>query len=84
MIDTPFVLFYIETMHNLLILGRFQSIFSMTVWNTIGDRYSNVVLSIEMKPHFLMACMKAWMSSNFGNGIIKRTLKVYSLFSTGS
>ena len=30
----------VETMHNLLIFGRFQSIFSMTVWNTIDDRYS--------------------------------------------
>ena len=53
MIDTPFFSFYIETMHNLLIFARFQSIFSMTVWNTIDDRYSNVVLYIEMKPHFL-------------------------------
>ena len=26
----------------------------MTVWNTINDRYSNVVLYIEMKPHFLI------------------------------
>ena len=25
----------------------------MTVWNTIDDRYSNVVLFIEMMPHFL-------------------------------
>ena len=44
MIDTPIFFFYIETMHNLLIFVRFQSIFSMTVWNTIDDRYSNVVL----------------------------------------
>ena len=42
MIDTPIFFFYmyIETMHNLLIFARFQSIFSMTVWNTIDDRYS--------------------------------------------
>ena len=54
MIDTPVFFFYIETMHNCLILARFQSIFSMTVWNTIDDRYSNVVPYIEMKPHFLI------------------------------
>ena len=35
-----FFFFYIETMHNLLIFARFQSIYSMTVWNTIDDRYS--------------------------------------------
>ena len=41
MIDvTPIFFFYIETMHNLLIFSRFKSIFSMTVWNTIDDRYS--------------------------------------------
>ena len=27
----------------------------MTVWNTIDDRYSNVVLYKEMKPHFLIS-----------------------------
>ena len=42
MIDTPFF-HYIET----------KPYFSMTVWNTIDDRYSNVVLFIEMMPHFL-------------------------------
>ena len=26
----------------------------MTVWNTIDDRYTNVVLYIGMKPHFLI------------------------------
>ena len=40
MIDTPIFFFYIETMHNLLIFSRFKSIFNMTVWNTIDDRYS--------------------------------------------
>ena len=40
MIDTPIFFFYIETMYNLLILARFQSIFSMTVRNTMDDRYS--------------------------------------------
>ena len=54
MIDTPILFFYIETMHNLLIFARFQSIFSITVWNTIDDRYSYVVLYIEMKQHFLI------------------------------
>ena len=57
MIDTPIFFFYIETMHNLLIFARFQSIFSMTVWNSIDDRYSNVVLYKEMKPHFLIFCL---------------------------
>ena len=54
MIDTPIFFIYIETMHNLLFFTRFQSIFSMIVWNTIDDRYSNVVLYTEMKPHFLI------------------------------
>ena len=54
MIDTLIFFFYIETMHNLLIVVRFQSIFSIIVWNTIDDRYSNVVLYIEMKPDFLL------------------------------
>ena len=54
MIGNPIFFFYIETKHNLLIFARFQSIFSMTVWNTIDDRYSNVVLYIEMKPYFLI------------------------------
>ena len=54
MIDTPVFSCYIETMHNLLISARFQSIFSMTVCKTIDDRYSNVVLYIEMKQHFLI------------------------------
>ena len=41
MIDTPIFFFYIETMHDLLVFfSRFQNIFSMTVWNTINDRYS--------------------------------------------
>ena len=40
MIDTPIFFFYKETMHNLLFFSRFKSIFSMTVWNTIDDRYS--------------------------------------------
>ena len=33
-------IFCMTTMHNLLIFARFQSIFSMTVWNTIDDKYS--------------------------------------------
>ena len=53
MIDTPFF-HYIETKSHFLLLPLFQSIFSMTVWNTIDDRYSNVVLYIEMKPRFLI------------------------------
>ena len=40
MIDTSFF-HYIETKPNFLLLPLFQSIFSMTVWNTIDDRYSN-------------------------------------------
>ena len=53
--DTSIVFFYIETKHTLLIFARFQSIFSMTVWNTIDHhRYSNVVLYIKMNPYFLI------------------------------
>ena len=44
MIDTPIFFFHIETMHNLLIFARFQSIFNMTVWNTVDERYSIVSL----------------------------------------
>ena len=57
MIDTPIFFFYIETMHNLLQLcplysneatfldyASFESLFSMTVWNTIDDTYSIVPL----------------------------------------
>ena len=32
----------------------FQKNFSMAVWNTIDDRYSDFVLYIETKPHFLI------------------------------
>ena len=39
MIDTPFF-HYIETKPHFLLLSLFKSIFSMTVWNTIDDRYS--------------------------------------------
>ena len=53
MIDTAFFN-YIATKPHFLLLPLFQSIFSMTVWNTIDDRYSNVVLHIEMKPNFLI------------------------------
>ena len=53
MIDTPF--FHdIETKPHFLLLPLFQSIFSMTVWNTIDDKYSNSVLYIVTKPHFLI------------------------------
>ena len=43
MIDTPFF-HYIETKPHFLLLPLFQSIFSMAVWNTIDDRYSNFFL----------------------------------------
>ena len=33
--------------------ASFESIFSMTVWNTINDRYS-IFHFIETKPHFLL------------------------------
>ena len=39
MIDTPFF-HYIETKPHFLLLPLFQSIYSMTVWNTIDDTYS--------------------------------------------
>ena len=29
----------------------------MTVWNTIDEKYSNVVLYIEMIPHVLIFCL---------------------------
>ena len=70
MIDTPIFFFYIETMHNLLIFARFQSIFSMKVWNTIDDRYCNVVLYIEMKPHFLICLPLFKAFSLWQSGII--------------
>ena len=38
----------------LLDFASFESIFSMTVWNTIDDRYSSFVFYIESKPHFLI------------------------------
>ena len=39
----------------------FQNNFSMAVWNTIDDRYSDFVLYIEKKPHFLIiAFLKAF------------------------
>ena len=73
MIDTPIFFFYIhvETMYNLLIFARFQSIFSMTVWNIIDDRYSNVVLYIEMKPHFLIVFL---LSKQFHYGKVESYL----------
>ena len=39
MIDTPFF-HHIDTKPHFFLLLLFQSIFSMTVWNTIDDRYS--------------------------------------------
>ena len=39
MIDTQFF-HYIETKPHFLLLPLFKSIFSMTVWNTVDDRYS--------------------------------------------
>ena len=39
MIDTPFF-HHIETKPHFLLLPLVHSIFSMTVWNTIDDRYS--------------------------------------------
>ena len=39
MTDTPFF-HHIETKPHFLLLPLFQGIFSMTVWNTIDDRYS--------------------------------------------
>ena len=34
----------------------------MTVWNTIDDIYSNVVLYIEMKPHLLIFFFASFQS----------------------
>ena len=42
----------------------------MTVWNTIDDRYSNVVLYKEMKPQFLIFCPFFKAFSQWQSGII--------------
>ena len=52
MIDTPFF-HYIETKPHFLLLPLFQSIFSMTVWNTIDDRYSIFFFYIETMHNLL-------------------------------
>ena len=80
MIDTPIFFFYIETMHNLIIFARFQSIFSMTVWNTIDDRYSifplyrNEATFLAFAPFQSISSMTVWntiddRSSNFFSSI---------------
>ena len=53
MIDTPFCPLY-SNEATFLDVGCFQNIFSKTVWITIDDTYSNFVLYIETKPHFLV------------------------------
>ena len=53
MIDTPFF-HYIETKPHFLLLPLFQSIFSMTVWNTIDDRYSIFFFYIETMHNLLI------------------------------
>ena len=45
---------YTETKPHFLILPLFKTFFSMTVWNTIDDRYSKFVLYKETKQHFLI------------------------------
>ena len=53
MIDTPFF-HYIATKPHFLLLPLFQSIFSMTVWNTIDDRYYNFFFYIETMHNLLI------------------------------
>ena len=51
MIHTPNFVLYIATKPHFLIFASFQSIFNMTVWNTIDDRYSIFLYYVETKPH---------------------------------
>ena len=50
--------YYIEDKVEVCIINSiphcFLKHFSMAVWNTIDDKYSNVVLYIVTKPHFLI------------------------------
>ena len=53
MIDTPFF-HYKETKPHFMLLPLFQSIFSMTVCNTIDDRYSIFFFYIETMHNLLI------------------------------
>ena len=78
MIDTPIFFFYIETMHNLLIFARFQSIFSMTVWNTIDERYSIFPLYINEATFLAFAPFSEHFSMTVWNTIDDRYFNFFS------
>ena len=72
MIDTLFF-HYIETKPHFLPLPLFKSIFSMTVWNTIDDRYSNYFFYIETMHNLLIfARFQSIFSMTVWNTIVKR------------
>ena len=76
MIDTPFS-HYIETKPQFLLLPFYQSIFSMTVRNTIDDRYSNFFFYIETMHNLLIfARLQSIFSMTVWNTIDDR----YSIF----
>ena len=80
MIDTPIFFFYIETMHNLLIFARFQSIFSMTVWNTIDDRYSIFPLYRNEATFLAFAPFSEHLSMTVWNTIDDRYSNLFLLY----
>ena len=56
MIDSPFFPLY-RNEATFLDFAPLESIFSMAVWNTIDDIYSDFVFYIEMKPHSLILAL---------------------------
>ena len=55
----------------------------MTVWNTIDDRYSNVVLYKEMKPHLLIFLPLFKAFSLWQSGIISMILQYTGTIEVG-
>ena len=80
MIDTPIFFFYIETMHNLLIFPRFQSIFSMAVWNTNDDRYSILALYSNEATFLAFALFQSIFSMTVWNTIDDRYSNFFLLY----
>ena len=67
----------------------FSKHFSMTVWNTIDDTYSNFVLYIVTKPHFLIFAsfqsiftMAVWntIDDRYSNFVLYRNEVTYLYF----
>ena len=81
MIDTPFF-HNIETKPHFLLLPLFQSIFSMTLWNTIDDRYSNFFSSIYDIETMHNLLIFARFQSIFSMTVWNTTDDRYSIFST--